>query len=132
MAAVAAWALLVLLYQYDAASLAPYELWFDVLFLISVLGIMLTRAVRRTGVQALFRAAALALALGISLYAAEQAARLSFRRAQSSGDARDFIGRHAQGPSYRRNNLGFRDNDVPAATPTPGGRASKKTSASRT
>jgi lysophospholipase L1-like esterase len=113
-AAGAAWLLLVLLYQYDVNSLGRYELWVDVLFLISFLGVLLTRAVRRSGVQALFRAAAAALALVASLYAAEQAARFSFRRAQSSGDARDFIARHAEGQSYRRNNFGFRDNDIPA------------------
>jgi lysophospholipase L1-like esterase len=115
-AAVIAWALLVLLYQYQVAALGPYQLRLDAIFLLAVFGVILTRAFRRSGVRVLFRAGAAIIALAVSLFVAERVARADFRRAQSSGNARDFIGRHQQGPLYRRNSLGFRDREIPPAT----------------
>ena len=48
---------------------------------------------------------------------AEYAARLAYRTAQSSGNAGDFIGRHARGPEIRVNSLGFRERDIPPRHP---------------
>ena len=49
----------------------------------------------------------------LALVAAEFGMRYVFRHAATSGNARDFVGRHAPGPAVRVNNVGFRDRDVP-------------------
>ncbi len=49
----------------------------------------------------------------LSLGAAEFGMRYVFRHAATSGNARDFVGRHNPGPTFRVNNVGFRDRDVP-------------------
>jgi hypothetical protein len=55
-----------------------------------------------------------ALVIVAAVVGAEHVARLAYRTAASSGNAGDFIGRHAQGPQIHVNSLGFRDREIPA------------------
>ena len=54
------------------------------------------------------------LVIVAAVVGAEHVARLAYRTASSSGNAGDFIGRHAQGPAIQVNRLGFRDREIPA------------------
>lgn len=54
------------------------------------------------------------LVIVAAVVGAEHVARLAYRTAASSGNAGDFIGRHAQGPPIQVNSLGFRDREIPA------------------
>lgn len=55
--------------------------------------------------------------LALALVAAEYILRFEFRRAWSSGNARDFIARRGGGPPISINSLGFRDREVPPKGP---------------
>jgi lysophospholipase L1-like esterase len=53
------------------------------------------------------------LVIAAALVGAEYAARMAYRTADSSGNAGDFIGRHARGPEIQVNHLGFREREIP-------------------
>ena len=53
------------------------------------------------------------LVIAAAIVGAEHVARLAYRTAASSGNAGDFIGRHAHGPEIQVNRLGFRDREIP-------------------
>ena len=117
-AAVLAWLLLVLRDQYGVRSLQAYnQVSFDELFLASIAGAGIARALGRRSAEAgrMF-ALRLVLLLGmtvVALVSAEYFARFRFRRARTSQNAADYIARSggwSPGPS---NGLGFRDRDVP-------------------
>ena len=57
------------------------------------------------------------LVIVAAVIGAEHIARLAYRTAASSGNARDFIGRHARGPEIHLNRLGFRDREIPDKQP---------------
>jgi len=115
---VLAWFLLVLRDQYHVEWLQPYEFSLDVLFVLGVVGVLLAVAVRRRGRVVLYRTVFLVVMTALALVAAEYAARLEFRHAQSSGNARDFIAHQAASQqSERSNSLGFRDREIPPKSP---------------
>ncbi len=61
----------------------------------------------------LLRLAIALLAVALALIAAEFTARFTFRHAATSGNARDFVARHAPAPTIRNNSLGFREREIP-------------------
>lgn len=120
-AAILAWLLLVLRYQYGVGWLQAYdEAGLDALFLAAVAGAVIARSSARRSPDAgrvfLLRLVLLLAAIGVGVAGAEYAARLQFRGARSSGNARDYVGqRHAWSPGPS-NSLGFRDREVPQKT----------------
>jgi lysophospholipase L1-like esterase len=120
--AVLVWLLMVLRYQYGAASLqALDEVALDLSFLGAVTGAAIARALdRRAAAERrlfLFRLTLLVGATALAVIAAEYAARLQYRHARTSGNARDYIahgGAWSAGPS---NGLGFRDREVTRKSP---------------
>jgi hypothetical protein len=120
--AVLAFVLLVLRDQYGVAWLqAYYQVTFDEWFVAAVIGALIARAVSRrspaAGRMLMFRLALLVVMTIVSLVAAEYLARIQYRRARTSGNAGDYIGRNggwSPGPS---NSLGFREREIPAKTP---------------
>jgi hypothetical protein len=115
---VLAWALLVLRDQYHVDWLQPYEFSLDVMFVVGVAGVLLAIAVARRGLIVLYRTIFLVVMTVLALVAAEYAARLEFRHAQSSGNARDFIAHQAAAQqSERSNSFGFREREIPPKTP---------------
>src|SRR5271156_6345335 len=96
--AVLAFVLLVLRDQYGVAWLQAYDqATFDGAVLAGLAGATLVRAVgRRTAAEGRMLAARVLLLVvttGVSLVAAEYLARLQYRRARTSGNAGDYIGR---------------------------------------
>ena len=120
-AAVCAWFLLVLRYQYNVAWLLPHDVGLDAMFLVAIAGIAITRGIDRRGAAAmratLLRLTVAAVVTALALVGAEYAARYRYREARSSGNAGDYIARRGTGMVIRSNNLGFRDRDVPPKTP---------------
>ena len=120
--AVLAFVLLVLRDQYGVAWLqAYYQVTFDEWFVAAVAGVLLARAIGRRSPAAgrllVFRLTLLVVMTIVSLVAAEYLARIQYRRARTSGNAGDYIGRNggwSPGPS---NSLGFREREIPARTP---------------
>ena len=62
--------------------------------------------------RALLRLALAVCVTALGLVAAEFSARFAFRRAATSGNARDFIGQHGPAPEVRSNSLGFREREI--------------------
>jgi len=61
----------------------------------------------------LLRLAFALLVLALALVVAEFAARVVFRHARTSGNARDFVAQHRPPPDIRTNSLGFREREIP-------------------
>src|ERR1700730_9920452 len=117
-AAVLAWLLLVLRDQYGVRSLQAYnQVSFDELFLVSIAGAGIARALGRRSADA-GRTFALRLVLVVgmtvvALVSAEYLARFRFRQARTSQNARDYIARRGSWSAGPSNSLGFRDRDIP-------------------
>jgi lysophospholipase L1-like esterase len=117
-AAVLAWLLLVLRDQYGVRSLQAYsQVSFDELFLASIAGAGLARALGRRSAEAgrLF-ALRLVLLVGmtvVGLVSAEYFARFRFRRARTSQNAGDYVARSGGWSAGPSNSLGFRDREIP-------------------
>jgi lysophospholipase L1-like esterase len=67
--------------------------------------------------RAWLRLAFAVLATGLSLVAAEYAARFVFRNTHSSGDSRDYVAVRGGGPAIVTNRLGFREREIPPKDP---------------
>ena len=121
-AAVLAFLLLVLRDQYGVAWLqAYYQVTFDEWFVASVAGALVARALSRrspaAGRMLVFRLVLLVVMTVASLVAAEYLARVQYRRARTSGNAGDYIGRSGAWSPGPSNGLGFREREIPAKTP---------------
>jgi len=120
-AAIVAWLLLVLRYQYRVDWLQEYDASLDALFLLAVGGIMLARRAAREGagpaLALLFRIVFMLLVTALALVGAEYAARLQYRHARTSRNAGDYIARRAAGAPLHVNSLGFREREIPPKTP---------------
>jgi hypothetical protein len=115
-AAILAWLLLILRYQYGV-SLPGSDESIDALFLAALAGIAIARIGEAQGApaarRALLRIGLAGAATAVSLVAAEYAARFVFSHARSSGNARDYLSTSGKGPVVRANALGFRDREIP-------------------
>ena len=100
--AVAAWLVLVFHDQYQVAWLGDYATLSDVLFLVGVAGIVLTRSAARwsTVRSGLIARRFVILIVGIAaaLLVSEYVTRFVFRQATSSGNPADYLARRGGGP----------------------------------
>jgi hypothetical protein len=117
LAALFAWLVLVLRYQYGVEWFKMSDAALDGLFLGAIAGIAIARRGESRGGRAAavvgLRVALVISVTGVALVAAEYGARYYFRQAGSSGNAGDYLSSRRGGPSFRTNALGFRDRDVP-------------------
>lgn len=67
--------------------------------------------------RAWLRPAIAVLTTGLSLVAAEYAARFVFRKTHSSGNSRDYVAVRGGGPMPVTNKLGFREREIPPKNP---------------
>jgi lysophospholipase L1-like esterase len=112
------WALMVARDQYGVVWLRPYDGALDLLFVAAVVvGVVASRAAKRGARPVLLRVIVATLATVLALAVIEGSLRFLFRHAQSSGDARDFIGRRAAAVPIATNSLGYRDREIPPKSP---------------
>src|SRR5579863_6936086 len=116
--AVLAWLLLVLRDQYGVVSLQAYQqATFDGLFLVGLAGAAVARALgRRSPARRrifLLRLGLLVVTTALSVVAAEYLARFAFRKARTSGNVGDVIGRTNRWSPGPSNSLGFREREIP-------------------
>jgi lysophospholipase L1-like esterase len=115
---VLAWVLLVLRDQYGALSLQAYQpATFDGLFLVGLVGALSARVLGRQSPGArrtfVLRLVLVVLTTSASVVAAEHLARFEFRKARTSGNIGDFIGRTSTWSPGPSNSLGFREREIP-------------------
>jgi len=120
--AVLAWLLMIFRYQYGAVSLQAYnEITLDWIFLAAIGGAAMARALDRRAPADrrlfLFRLILFVGATVFSVIAAEYAARLVYRRAQTSGNAREFTARSSAWSPGPSNALGFREREITRKAP---------------
>ena len=108
------WGLMVARDQYGVIWLRPYDAALDLVFVGAlVVGLVAWRAAKQGARPVLLRVLIVTVTTALALGALEGTLRFVFRNAQSSGDARDFIGRRAAAVPIATNSLGYRNREIP-------------------
>lgn len=120
--AIVGWILLVLRDQYGVVSLSTVQqTTLDALVLGGVLGVWLSRSLARRSRgerwALVLRLALLIVTTSASVVGGEYLLRFEFRRARTSGNVRDFVGRASTWSPGPSNSLGFREREIPPKSP---------------